>query len=63
MAPQRLCVALYSNVDVDSVELRFQKGDVMEIKAKSWNNSPDWWCCTLDGKVGCVPANYVKAID
>jgi len=56
-------VALYRNVAADESELAFNKGDVLEIRAKSWRNSPDWWFCRLNGRAGCVPANYVKALD
>ena len=40
-------------------DLTFRNGDTMIVLDKP---SADWWNCTLNGRTGLVPSNYVKVL-
>ena len=54
--------ALYPFSSTNEEELRFEKGELMEVIEKP-ENDPEWWKCRkADGQVGLVPKNYVTVL-
>ncbi|XP_063062524.1 SH2/SH3 adapter protein NCK1 isoform X2 [Engraulis encrasicolus] len=54
--------ALYPFSSTNEEELRFEKGELMEVIEKP-ENDPEWWKCRkADGQVGLVPKNYVNVL-
>lgn len=54
-------IALYTFKGVQSGDLPFNKGDVIDIIQKS-QTSDDWWTGRNNGVTGIFPANYVELI-
>ena len=55
------CLALWDNKSDLESELSFRKGDRLQVMARSYLSSNDWWLCRrADGRVGCIPRNYVE---
>uniref|UniRef100_A0A8C4QTX9 NCK adaptor protein 2 n=1 Tax=Eptatretus burgeri TaxID=7764 RepID=A0A8C4QTX9_EPTBU len=57
------CVqALYPYNSGNPEELRFARGETMEVLEKP-ENDPEWWRCRkTDGSTGLVPRNYVQEL-
>ena len=54
-------LALYDYTASDGDELSFSEGDKLTLVSKS--DCPDGWMkCTLNGKEGMIPENYVKSV-
>lgn len=54
-------IALYTFKGVQSGDLPFNKGDVIDIILKS-QTTDDWWTGRNNGATGIFPANYVELI-
>ena len=55
-------LALYDFTPVESEDLGFRKGDVIEI-IKIGEGPDSWWQGQINGKRGNLPGNYVELID
>jgi len=58
IGPKRV-MALYSFEGQSQDELTFNEGDILEVIEEDQSG---WWRCSLLGKIGWVPANYVELV-
>lgn len=56
---QEQVIALYDFNGIEEDDLKFKKGDLLNVISKT-KSSFDWWTGELQGKKGLFPANYVK---
>lgn len=54
-------IALYDFDGIEEDDLKFKKGDLLNVVTKT-KSTFDWWTGELEGKKGLFPANYVKPI-
>jgi len=55
----RVVEALYKNISDDTDELCFNKGDRLVVKEQI---NQEWLICSLRGKTGIVPMNYITPV-
>lgn len=51
--------ALHAYSAQDVAELTFDRGEILTVLSQGTDG---WWQCTLNGKTGLVPSNYVQLL-